>query len=197
MSNSETFRPISGVISAYIAYTLITIMVIQSVLIGTLHEGLTAITWGALVGMCIYLVMHRPKIILFDEGITIINPFRKFTIGWDKVENIGAKYTLTISFGNRTINAWAAPASGRYSSRALHSSDVKGLGIEHNGSVAAAHSPRSDSGAAIYRARMRYENFLARGSNADVATSIIFNRSGVAIIGCAVLSCIVLYIYHF
>ncbi|MTA20244.1 MAG: hypothetical protein F2530_02875 [Actinobacteria bacterium] len=197
MSNSETFRPISGVISAYIAYTLIAVMVIQSVLIGTLHQGLTSIAWGVLIGMGIYLVMHRPKIILFDEGITIVNPLRNFTIGWDKVENIGAKYTLTISFDNRTINAWAAPASGRYSARALHSSDVKGLGIEHNGSVAAAHSPRSDSGAAIYRARMRYENFLTRSSNTDIATSIIFNRSGIAIIGSAVLSCFALYIYHF
>ena len=197
MSNSETFRPISGVIGAYIAYTLITIMVIQSVLIGTLHEGITAITWGVLIGTGIYLVMHRPKIILFDEGITIVNPLHSFTIGWDKVENIGAKYTLTISFDDRTINAWAAPASGRYSSRALHSSDVKGLGIEQNGSVAAAHSPRSDSGAAIYRARMRYENFLAHSSNTDIATSIIFNRSGIAIIGCALLGCATLYIYHF
>ena len=172
-------------------------MVIQSVLIGTLHQGLTSIAWGVLIGMGVYLVMHRPKIILFDEGITIVNPLHNFTIGWDKVENIGAKYTLTISFDNRTINAWAAPAPGRYSARALHSSDVKGLGIEHNGSVAAAHSPRSDSGAAIYRARMRYENFLTLDSNADIATSIIFNRSGIAIIGSTLLSCIVLYFYHF
>lgn len=172
-------------------------MVIQSVLVGTLHQGLTSLAWGVLIGMGVYLVMHRPKIILFDEGITIVNPLRKFTFGWDKVENIGAKFTLTISLDNRTINAWAAPASGRYSARTLHSSDVKGLGIEHNGSVAAAHSPRSDSGAAIYRVRMRYENFLSRGSNADVASSIIFNRSGIAIIGSALLSCIVLYIYHF
>ncbi len=172
-------------------------MVIQSILIGTLHQGLTSIAWGVLIGMGVYLVMHRPKIILFDEGITIVNPLRNITVGWDKVENIGAKYTLTISFDNRTINAWAAPASGRYSARALHSSDVKGLGIEANGSVAAAHSPRSDSGAAIYRARMRYENFLARGSNSDITTSIIFNKRGVFIIGCASLSCIILYIYHF
>ncbi|MCX6437550.1 MAG: hypothetical protein NTZ06_02715 [Actinobacteria bacterium] len=197
MSNSESFRPTSGVISAYIAYTLIAIMVIQSVLIGTLHQGLTAISWGVLVGMGIYLVMHRPKIILFDEGITIVNPLHTFTIGWNKVENLGAKYTLAITVDNRTINAWAAPASGRYSSRALHASDVKGLGIEHNGSVAAAHSPRSDSGAAIYRARMRYENFLTLSGNTDIATSIAFNRSGIATIGFAALSCIILYIYHF
>lgn len=156
MSSGVKFRPRSSVISAWIAYIFIAVMVLQTLVTSTLLAGVIAVVVGGAIGAAFYLVMHRPYILIGDEEIVIVNPLSRHTFNWLEIESIDTRYTMSVTVGDRTINAWAAPAPSRYAARKVHPADVKGFNIELAGSIAAGDSPRSDSGVASYLARQKW-----------------------------------------
>jgi hypothetical protein len=56
---------------------------------------------------------------------------------------------------------WAAQTPGRYHSRTIHSSEIKGLQLD--GFIRPGESPRTDSGVATYLCRTRLAAFRDRG----------------------------------
>jgi hypothetical protein len=105
-----------------------------------------------------YLLFLKPYVLLFDEGIKIINPTKEITATWDLVEEIETRYSMSIQIRGQSYYAWAAPApSGRHSRR-MHKSDL----------LPGADSPRrvgdslkSDSGICSYMAKLRRKNFVS------------------------------------
>ncbi len=165
MSNLEVFRARSSLVSAGVAYFIIAGMVFQSIYLSDFFGAMSALCWGISLAVLVYVVMHRPKLELFDEGIRITNPIRDITVGWDLVESIDAKYTMSITVGGKTIYAWAAPAPGRHHSRKIHPSDIKGTGIGAGGYMRPGDNPRTHSGAAAYLATIRLNSFRASGQS--------------------------------
>ena len=163
MSNLEVFRARSSLVSAGVAYFIIAGMVLQSVYTADIFGAISAICWGICLAILIYILMHRPKLELFDEGIRITNPIREITVGWELVESIDAKYTMSITVGGKVIYAWAAPAPGRHHTRKIHPSDIKGTNIGAGGYMRPGDNPRTHSGAAAYLATLRLNSF--RSSN--------------------------------
>jgi len=163
MSNLEVFRARSSLVSAGVAYFIIAGMVIQSIYLSDFFGAMSALCWGISLAVLVYVVMHRPKLELFDEGIRIINPLREITVGWNLVESIDAKYTMSITVAGKVIYAWAAPAPGRHHSRKIHPSDIKGTNIGAGGYMRPGDNPRTHSGAAAYLATLRLTSF--RSSN--------------------------------
>jgi len=193
----DTFRPLGSVIAAYVAYLIVLAMVVQSFSLANIRGALLAVIWGIFVMQITYLVMHRPKIDFFDEGIRITNPFDEITIGWHLIDEIESKYTMSLKVGKRNIHAWAAPAPGRYHSRSFHPSDIKGLDIGSTGVIRPGDSPRTHSGAAMNLALIRLKNFRSGISNDLIETSIKINRVGLLIL---ILSCscgVILSFFHF
>ena len=113
---------------------------------------------GAVIAS-VYTFLLHPKVTFYDEGLVITNPLEKITIGWRDVIDLDSRWALTLATENFTVSAWAATAPGRHHARNIHVSDIKGMDVEMGGSMRSNESPRSDSGASIYRARVRISRF--------------------------------------
>jgi hypothetical protein len=180
-SNTDLYRPRSVYASIAVTAFIVIGLVAQSINHGTILERVDALLWGAFVLTGAYLLFYRPCVIYFDEGITIINPFKSQTLGWDIVESVEAQYTMGLQVKGKIIRAWAAPAPGRYHSRSLHPSEVKGMKIGYDGLIRPGESPRSDSGQASYLAKLRLEAFKASSIEPAVASEAI-NYRGITLL---------------
>lgn len=197
MNNIEIFRPRSSIFAALIAYLVILVLLIQGFPDSTWRERFVSVIWGGFAATLVYLILHRPKIELFDEGIRITNPFDQITVGWQRIESIDAKYTMSIQVGEKTIYAWAAPAPGRYHGRTIHASEIKGMDIGADGVIRPGDSPRTHSGAAAYLAILRLKAFRDSGSSNGCESRVDINKSGILILILTVLTGLVFNIYHF
>jgi hypothetical protein len=159
MSNVLLFRPRTVWLSAGVTAVIVVALVIETIATRTLKGDLIAIAWGAFVLSADYLLFIHPKVTVFDEGITITNPLQTITVGWHRIQSIDARYTMSITVGGKVIYAWAAPAPGRYHSRSIHHTEVKGMDIGFNSEIRPGESPRSDSGQISYIAKLRLKNF--------------------------------------
>ena len=172
-------------------------MVVQTFFTSGLHASLVAATWGSFSATLVYIILHRPKVELFDEGIRITNPFDQITVGWQRVESIDAKYTMSIQVGDKVIYAWAAPAPGRYHSRTIHPSEIRGMDIGIDGLIRPGDSPRTHSGAAAYLSIMRLKSFRDAGRTNGCDSSVIVNKNGLSILVISCLLGVFFNLYHF
>jgi hypothetical protein len=162
VNNREFFRPRGSVVTAVLAYLLIGGMASESIYSNGLGDSLTVLAWCTLFALAIYMVLHRPSIEIFDEGIRISNPLTTIIIGWQDVDVVEAKYTAFLQLRNGLkVSMWAAQAPGRYHSRTIHSSELKGLQLD--GFIRPGESPRTDSGVATHLCRTRLAAFRDRG----------------------------------
>ena len=159
MSNVEKFRPGSAIASGWILIAFFIGFIAQSLFYGgdvVLSIGICGA--GALGA---YLLFLKPYVLLFDEGIKIVNPTKEITATWDLVEEIETKYSMSITIRGEVYYAWAAPApSGRHSRR-MNKTDL----------LPGADSPRrvgdslqSDSGVCAYMANVRRKKFTGTGA---------------------------------
>jgi hypothetical protein len=159
-------------------------------------------TWVAQLGLIAttatlsWLCFIRPEILIYDEGITVVNPFITATVGWDAVDSIETKYAFTIETSGARVVAWAAPAPGRYHGRNLHASELKGINYDKDFGLRPGDSPKSQSGAAAHVARTRLSNFRKDRNAVFVKRSGRLNHVGIALT-CLSLALVALgYILH-
>jgi hypothetical protein len=196
MSNAEVFRPKSGYVFTGIVFLITITFVLQLILAGDLHGTLTAVAWGSACTYLAYLIFIRPKVTLFDEGITITNPFVEITVGWQVVDEIESRYCMSILVGERKIYAWAAPAPGRYHARTVHGSEIKGLNIGAGNSIRPGESPRTHSGVAMHLARLRLENFQRTPSSQEHKSRVTYNTAGVVVLTVSLCAGLLLNAIH-
>ena len=182
MNNPQTFRPKSGYIFAGMGFWIVATMLYLQIIDYGFNFGLIiAGIWGALVcSICCQIFIH-PKIVFFDEGIEIFNPLSRHLIGWQDVEQIDTRYTMSIKthgegVGTKQIYAFAAPAPGRYHSRSIHQSELRGLNIQSAGSIQAGQSPNSHSGVASAIANQKMIAFQRLDKPQLVQYRYQFNR---------------------
>ena len=159
MTNPEIYRARSSYFFAAFIYFLCAGITAQSFFVETLDSFNATLSWSLLICYLFHLGFIRAKVTIFDEGITITNPLRETTVGWDQVQEISVKFSMYISVGGEKIYAWAAQAPGRYHSRTVHATEVRGLQIPDTNSMRAGESPRSHSGVAVALARIRHDAF--------------------------------------
>lgn len=182
MNNPQIFRPKSGYIFAGMALWIVATMLYLQIIDYGFNFGLiVASIWGALVCLICYQIFIHPKVVFFDEGVEIVNPFTHYLIGWQDVEQIDTRYTMSIktsvqSVGLKKIYAFAAPAPGRYHSRSIHQSELRGLNIQGAGSIQAGQSPRSHSGVASAIANQKINAFRGLDKPQLVQYRYQFNR---------------------
>lgn len=182
MNNPQIFRPKSGYIFAGMALWIVATMLYLQIIDYGFNFGLiVASIWGALVCLISYQIFIHPKVVFFDEGVEIVNPFTHYLIGWQDVEQIDTRYTMSIktsgeSVGLKKIYAFAAPAPGRYHSRSIHQSELRGLNIQGAGSIQAGQSPRSHSGVASAIANQKIVAFQRLDRPQLVQYRYQFNR---------------------
>ena len=182
MNNPQIFRPKSGYIFAGMAFWIVATMLYLQIIDYGFNFGLIiASIWGALVCLIGYQIFIHPKVVFFDEGVEIVNPFTRYLIGWQDVDQIDTRYTMSIrtigeGVGDRKIHAFAAPAPGRYHSRSIHQSELRGLNIQGAGSIQTSQSPRSHSGVASVIANQRLIEFKRINQPKFVKYQYEFNK---------------------
>jgi hypothetical protein len=160
MTNSEKFRPGSAIASGWILIAFFGGFIVQSFLYASDIMLTIGICGAGAIGA--YLLFLKPYVLLFDEGIKIVNPTKEITATWDLVEEIETKYSMSIQVRGESYFAWAAPApSGRHSRR-MHTTDL----------LPGANAPRrvgdslkSDSGVCAYMANIRRKDFKTTGAS--------------------------------
>ena len=179
MTNVEKFRPGSAIASGWVLIAFFVGFIIQSFFYG----GDILMT----IGICgagafgAYLRFLKPYVLLFDEGIKIVNPTKEITATWDLVEEIETKYSMSIHINDRTYYAWAAPApSGRHSRRMNKGDLFPGADSARR----VGDSLRSDSGVCAYMASIRRKKFTGVGAS---EFDVISDNRGLYILAALIL----------
>lgn len=189
MTNREVFRPRSGIVMAFVAFFAVSAFAYINILDYGLSGGLPSIAWGLVISTFFYITFIHPKIIFYDEGLTIVNPLHTITLGWHEIGEIDARYTMYVIHrpSGQKVHAFAAQAPGRYHSRTVHPNEVKGMRVGDSGMIRAGESPRSDSGAATAIARARMEQFTRFNTQGSIAFRTEFNKR-TALIGASLIA---------
>ena len=95
---------------AYISYLLVIGYNLQTVLASGLRASITTITWSALIAAGIYLLLHKPSVEIFDEGVRIHNPFTTVTVGWQHVDVVEARQNGRSVVVGRVLFSFTSPA---------------------------------------------------------------------------------------
>jgi hypothetical protein len=195
VNNREFFRPRGSVVAAGIAYALLAGMALQSIFSDGLSAAVGVIAWCTLFALIIYIVLHRPSIEIFDEGIRIHNPVSTIIVGWQDVDVIEAKYTAFLQLRDgKKISIWCAQTPGRYHSRTIHPSEMKGIQLD--GFIRPGESPRTDSGVATYLCRTRLAAFRANGMSNGVSYLSLRENSLITALGLNALFLIAYILIH-
>ena len=194
MTNPEIYRARSSYFFAAFIYFLAAGITAQSFFVETLDSFNATLSWSLLICYLFHLGFIRAKVTIFDEGITITNPLCETTVGWDQVQEISVKFSMYISVGGEKIYAWAAQAPGRYHSRTVHATEVRGLQIPDTNSMRAGESPRSHSGVAVALARIRHDAF-AKSETVSATYRSDLNVTGLVILVALFAAAILLTIF--
>ena len=194
MSNPEIYRARSSYFFAVFIYFFCAGITAQSFLVETVESFIATLSWSLLICYLFHLGFIRPKVTIFDEGITITNPLRETTVGWDQVQEISAKFSMYVSVGGEKIYAWAAQAPGRYHSRTVHATEIRGLQIPDTNNMRAGESPRSHSGVAVALARIRLDSFV-KSQTVGANYRSEFNRFGLVILVALFVTAILLTVF--
>lgn len=179
MNNAEVFRTRSSFFYAGSVQISAGIISLLNIFEASQLAAINTISWAVIASFTAHLIFVRPKIVFYDEGLRITNPFNEILIGWHEVQDIDNRFSLSVMVDNQKIHAWAAPAPSRYGSRGIHPSEIKGLNFENQSSIRAADSPRSLSGAAAILARNRFAAFKESEKFERIQREQTFNSVGV------------------
>ena len=185
MTNPEIYRARSSYFFAACIYFFCAGISAQSFFLESIESFNATLSWCLLICYLFHLGFIRAKVTIFDEGITITNPLRETTVGWDQVQEINVKYSMYVTVGGEKIHAWAAQAPGRYHSRTVHATEIRGLQIPDTNSMRAGESPRSHSGVAVALARIRLDAFA---KNQSVGATYVSEFNGKGLIALVALS---------
>lgn len=110
----ETFRPRSNFVWAAVTYILITLFAANSIsLVTSSFQTMLELIFCGILGVIAYLIWVKPKMVLKDEGIKVVNPLKTEWISYAKVLELETKWVLTITHTGGQTRVWVAPASGK------------------------------------------------------------------------------------
>ena len=160
-SNPTIFRPKSNIIGLGIFFFFLAGINISTWYTSALRNSIALGCISAALIILGYLGFAKPKVIFFDEGLTIVNPTESYTLSWKDVEGIDSKYTMRIQIRDKTIGAWAAPGPSRRQAKRVvrydkvGRMDLKAVGIDPSFPIRPGDLAESDSGLAAGMARIR------------------------------------------
>jgi hypothetical protein len=159
-----SFRPAFGriltIVIAVIAVGALTGYLIAGDLLGLLRSG----WWLVLMAAVVWALFWMPAVEVLEHAVIIRNPLSTWTVPWPAIQRIDTKWALTLFTERGRIEAWAAPASGRYTVFTLGPDDTK---VSETARVAGAIRPgdtlSSESGAAANHIRRHWEQLRDDG----------------------------------
>lgn len=159
-----SFRPAFGrvltVVIAAIAAGALIGFVAASDVAGLLRSG----WWLLLMAATVWALYWMPRVEVLEHAVVVRNPLSTWHVPWPAIQRIDTKWALTLFTERGRIEAWAAPASGRYTVFTLGPDDTK---VTESARVVGAIRPgdtlSSESGAAANHIRRHWEQLRDDG----------------------------------
>lgn len=158
------FRPVFGRV-----LSVLVVLIAASALVGYMLAGdlddLLRYGWWFLLGAAAIVAMYwSPSVDVTEAEVTVRNPLSTWHVPWGTIARIDTKFSLTLYTAGPRIEAWAAPASGRFTVFTLSPEDTK---VTESARVAGAIRPgdtlNSESGAAANHIRRHWEELRDDG----------------------------------
>jgi len=122
---------------------------------------ITELMMCAILASLVYAIWIKPKLVLKDDVIEVVNPFRTELIPYREVLNLETKWALTIVHQRGKTKVWVAPATGKHRWIAEKKFGWYGKGVvplsegRVDSSETMSESLQSSSGQAAYMIRER------------------------------------------
>jgi hypothetical protein len=114
----------------------------------------------AFVAFGTWMVLWNPSVLVDDNAVRLVNVAKTIEIPWPAVIQIDTRYALTVQTPSGRYSAAAAPAPGRLTI-ARGGSDIGHLKLD--GPARPGDSPKTDSGAAAWLVRDRWNRLVEAG----------------------------------
>lgn len=111
---NTVFRPKGNLVWAAMAFILDGFFVFQ-LLVFPVAAGSEILDFAiaVVVAALAYLLWVKPKLILGEKTLTVVNPLKSFTIAYDEIDEIQTKWSLQIHYRGTKVPVWVAPANGK------------------------------------------------------------------------------------
>lgn len=167
MENKTVFRPRANLIWGASAIALDALFLVQVVFYPTKNDQTVGALAGGIVvavvlALASYAIWLRPKLVLGDDSLTVVNPVGGATIAYRDITELETKWALLIRHSGGATRVWVAPTNGRVrwgTDNALRWNFTKLSAARSDRAVgadtAASDSLNSDSGIAAELIRQR------------------------------------------
>lgn len=114
MNKAFVFRPKGNFAWAIVAVILDALFMAQVIL----YPVDDAVKWveyslGAAIAIGATLLWIRPKLVLNDDHLVVVNPLSQVSIAYKDIDELETKWTLRINHGGKQTRVWVAPANGK------------------------------------------------------------------------------------
>jgi hypothetical protein len=114
MKNEIVFRPKGNFAWAILAIGLDILFMVQVVL----YPADSTSNWieygiGAFIAVGALLMWVRPKLVLREDHLVVVNPISQVTIAYKDINDLETKWTLRINHSGKRTRVWVAPANGK------------------------------------------------------------------------------------
>jgi hypothetical protein len=111
---NETFRPRSNFVWAGTAYLLIVLFAVNTLwVISDNFQIVRDLVVCVILSVIVYIFWIKPKLVLRDDVIEVVNPFRTVLIAYSDVLDLETKWSLAIVHARGRTRVWVAPVSGK------------------------------------------------------------------------------------
>jgi len=153
-----SFRPAFGRVLTILIVAIAAASLAGFVVVGDLEGLLRYGAWFAVLAVLAVVLFWLPRIDVLEHGVVVRNPLSTWHVPWPAIQIVDTKYALTITTPLKRIEAWAAPASGRFTVFRLGPDDTR---VSESARVAGSIRPgdtlSSESGAAANHIRRHWE----------------------------------------
>ncbi|TFB50360.1 PH domain-containing protein [Cryobacterium tagatosivorans] len=160
LTESFHYRPLFGRILAA-AIVVLCLVGLAGLAVAGDWANLVRTAWPlAFFGALAVALFWRPRIMIEEHGVTVVNVLRTIEVPWPAIQRIDTRFSLTLFTPGRKVPVWAAPSPGIRGAVAVERADVRNLGESAYGpghSVRPGDSVSTPSGQVAFVLRKRWE----------------------------------------
>jgi hypothetical protein len=109
------YRPKRNLVWAAVCYLAVALFEVQSIFFSRAGANVLTDLMLAVPSVAVAsLIWVRPKAVLSDTSIKVVNPFRTVKIAYSDIEELETKWSLTVVHGGKKTTIWVAPSGGKF-----------------------------------------------------------------------------------
>ena len=114
MNGNEVFRPRANLFWGYSALVLDALFLVQAFAFPAKTENLLFdIFIALLVAAAAILMWIRPKLLLGESQLVVVNPVKRVVIDYKDITELETKWALLIKHQGKSTRVWVAPSNGK------------------------------------------------------------------------------------